>query len=67
VAAERKRLEKDLAAAQRERAQAQAKVGNEQFRAKAPAEVVAKIRDRLAAAEADVARITGQLDALPQS
>ena len=65
VVAERKRLEKDLAAAHRELAQSQAKLGNEQFLAKAPADVVAKNRDRQAAADADVARITAQLDALP--
>ena len=65
VAAERRRLEKDLAAAEKERAQAQGKLGNEQFVSKAPAEVVDKIRGRLAAAEADVARITAQLAALP--
>jgi valyl-tRNA synthetase len=65
VAAERKRLEKDLAAAEKERAQAQGKLGNAQFLAKAPAEVVDKIRVRLEAAEADLARITAQLAALP--
>jgi valyl-tRNA synthetase len=65
VAAERKRLEKDLAAAQRELAQSQAKLGNEQFVAKAPAEVVAKIRERQAAADSDIARLTAQLAALP--
>ncbi len=67
VAAERKRLEKDLAAAEKERAQAQGKLGNAQFLAKAPAEVVDKIRVRLEAAEADLARITAQLAALPPS
>jgi valyl-tRNA synthetase len=65
VAAERKRLEKDLAAARRELAQSESKLGNEQFVAKAPAEVVAKIRERLTAADADIARITAQLGALP--
>jgi valyl-tRNA synthetase len=65
VAAERKRLEKDRAAAEKERAQAEAKLANEQFLAKAPAQVVAAIRDRLAAADADIARITAQLAALP--
>jgi valyl-tRNA synthetase len=65
VGAERKRLEKDLAAARKEHDQAQAKLGNEQFLAKAPAPVVEKIRGRLADAEADIARITSQLAALP--
>lgn len=66
VAAERKRLAKDLAAAEKEKAQTTAKLGNEAFLAKAPDEVVAKIRGRQEAAEADIARITAQLAALPQ-
>ncbi|MFG2843449.1 valine--tRNA ligase [Kitasatospora sp. NPDC048296] len=66
VAAERKRLAKDLAAAEKEKAQTAAKLGNEAFLAKAPDEVVAKIRGRQEAAEADIARITAQLAALPQ-
>ncbi|MFJ1701857.1 valine--tRNA ligase [Kitasatospora sp. NPDC088346] len=66
VAAERKRLAKDLAAAEKEKAQTTAKLGNEGFLAKAPDEVVAKIRGRQEAAEADIARITAQLAALPQ-
>jgi valyl-tRNA synthetase len=65
VAAERKRLEKDLAAARKEREQAHAKLGNEQFVAKAPEAVVDKIRGRLSGAEADIARLEGQLAALP--
>jgi len=65
VAAERTRLEKDLAAARREIAGTTAKLGNPDFLGKAPAPVVEKIRTRLAAAEADVARITAQLDRLP--
>jgi valyl-tRNA synthetase len=66
VDAERKRLAKDLAAAEKEKAQATAKLGNEAFLAKAPEPVVAKIRTRLEAAEADIARITAQLASLPQ-
>ncbi len=66
VAAERKRLAKDLAAAEKEKAQTTAKLGNEAFLAKAPDEVVAKIKARQEAAEADIARITAQLAALPQ-
>jgi valyl-tRNA synthetase len=65
VGAERKRLEKDLAAAQKDRRQAQAKLGNEQFLAKAPDEVVAKIRERLVVAEAEVARLETALGGLP--
>ncbi|MEU3597903.1 valine--tRNA ligase [Streptomyces sp. NPDC006798] len=65
VAAERKRLAKDLAAAEKEKAQAEAKLGNEAFLAKAPDQVVAKIRGRLSNAESDITRITGQLASLP--
>ncbi|MFF0444849.1 valine--tRNA ligase [Streptomyces sp. NPDC004609] len=65
VGAERKRLAKDLAAAEKEKAQAQAKLGNEAFLAKAPDPVVEKIRKRLAHAEDEIARITAQLGALP--
>ena len=67
VSAERRRLEKDLAAAERDLAASAAKLANAQFLAKAPEPVVAKIRGRLAAAEADLARLRGQLDALPAS
>jgi valyl-tRNA synthetase len=65
VAAERARLTKDLAAARKEIDGAQAKLANEGFLAKAPEAVVAKIRARLADAEADVARIGAQLESLP--
>ena len=65
VAAERKRLQKDLAAAVKERDQASAKLGNEQFVGKAPEPVVAKIRARLTEAEADIARLESQLAGLP--
>ena len=64
VAAERARLDKDRAAAEKEIAQCRAKLDNPAFADKAPADVVAKIRERLAAAEADLARITGALAAL---
>jgi valyl-tRNA synthetase len=64
-AAERKRLAKDLAAAEKELKQTSGKLGNEGFLAKAPEPVVAKIRDRRAAAEADITRLTAQLAALP--
>ncbi|MFI5844479.1 valine--tRNA ligase [Catenuloplanes sp. NPDC051500] len=65
VKAERARLEKDRAAAAKEQAQCQAKLGNEAFIGKAPEAVVAKIKDRLATAEADLVRIAAALDALP--
>jgi valyl-tRNA synthetase len=67
VAAERARLEKDRAAAEKEAAQCRAKLGNDAFVAKAPDHVVGKIKDRLAAAEADLARIAAALRALPAS
>nr|WP_202445834.1 valine--tRNA ligase [Streptomyces sp. SID4941] len=66
VAAERKRLTKDLEAAGKEKAQATGKLGNEAFLAKAPDNVVDKIRGRLAKAESDIERITAQLAKLPQ-
>ncbi|MFI8364964.1 valine--tRNA ligase [Streptomyces sp. NPDC085612] len=65
VEAERKRLTKDLGAAEKEKAQAEAKLGNEAFLAKAPDNVVDKIKGRLAKAEADIARIQAQLASLP--
>ncbi|WP_238019806.1 valine--tRNA ligase [Dactylosporangium sp. AC04546] len=64
VAAERARLTKDQAAAEKEAAQCRAKLGNPAFTDKAPEPVVAKIRQRLEAAEADLARIASQLEAL---
>jgi valyl-tRNA synthetase len=64
VAAETARLGRDLAAAEKEKAQTAAKLGNADFLAKAPEPVVAKIRERAAVADADIARITAQIDAL---
>ncbi len=65
VAAERARLTKDRAAAEKERAVNAGKLGNEAFTGKAPDAVVAKVRDRLAAAEAELVRIDAALAALP--
>ncbi|CAN5727859.1 valine--tRNA ligase [soil metagenome] len=61
VAAERRRLEKDLAAAQKELAGTAGKLGNEAFLAKAPDAVVDKIRDRQRIASDEVDRITARL------
>jgi len=61
VAAERRRMEKDLAAARAEAEQAARKLANAEFTAKAPAAVVAKTRQRLETAQADVARIEERL------
>ncbi|MET7836079.1 MULTISPECIES: valine--tRNA ligase [Micromonospora] len=65
VAAERARLAKDRAAAEKEATQARAKLDNPAFVGKAPEPVVAKIRERLAVAEADLVRIDAALEALP--
>ena len=67
VAAERARLEKDRAAAEKEAAQTRLKLENPSFTERAPEAVVAKIRARLEAAEADLARIDTALAALPGS
>jgi valyl-tRNA synthetase len=67
VAAERARLGRDLAAARRELETATTKLGNSAFVERAPEPVVAKVRGRLAAAEADIARLSDLLDALPTS
>ncbi|MFE2959284.1 valine--tRNA ligase [Nocardia tengchongensis] len=59
--AERRRLEKDLAAAQKELAGTNGKLGNAAFLAKAPEDVVAKIKARKEIAEGDVERVTARL------
>ncbi|MFQ6230401.1 valine--tRNA ligase [Nocardia sp. NPDC002869] len=61
LAAERRRLEKDLAVAQKELAGTEAKLGNEAFLAKAPEPVVDKIRARREVAAAEVERIGARL------
>ncbi|MGE3663965.1 MAG: class I tRNA ligase family protein, partial [Pseudonocardia sp.] len=67
VAAERARLGRDLAAAEKELAQADRKLGNPKFVEKAPTEVVEGIRARRAAAVADIERVTARLATLPAS
>jgi valyl-tRNA synthetase len=64
VAAERRRLEKDLAAAVADAEVSERKLANPAFVDKAPADVVAKSRDRLAAAQAEIARLQERLAAL---
>ena len=64
VAAERRRLEKDLAAAQKDLAATAAKLSNEAFLAKAPGDVVDKIRERQKLAQEETDRITARLAAL---
>ena len=65
IEAERRRLEKDLAAARKEAQQASAKLGTESFTGKAPADVIAKTRQRLDTAESDITRLETRLAALP--
>ena len=64
VEAERKRLEKDLAKAQKELQQTGGKLGNEAFLAKAPDHVVDKIRERQTIAQEEVERIEARLAGL---
>ena len=65
VVAERARLTKDLATAEKDRTTAKVKLENEGFMAKAPIEVVQEIRERLTQTSADIESITAQLAALP--
>jgi len=67
VAAERKRLAKDLATAQTDIAVAEKKLASPSFVERAPAEVVAKNRDRLAAAQEEASRLAERLAALPET
>ena len=67
VAAERSRLTKDLATAQKDQQTAQVKLGNEGFMAKAPMEVVTEIKERLVKTQSEIERITAALAALPSS
>ncbi len=61
VAAERKRLEKELAAAQKELDTTAKKLDNAAFLSKAPEAVVAKIRERQQVAQEEFTRITARL------
>jgi valyl-tRNA synthetase len=65
VEAERKRLAKDLAAASAEIEAMERKLANPAFVDRAPADVVAKNRGRLAAAQQDAARLADRIAALP--
>jgi valyl-tRNA synthetase len=66
TAAERRRLEKDLSAARADVEAAERKLAAPSFIERAPAAVVAKNRDRLAVALAEIGRIEGRLAGLPQ-
>jgi valyl-tRNA synthetase len=67
VAAERARLGRDLAVAQKEFDQAEKKLANPKFVERAPAEVVEGIRARHAAAESEIERVRARLAALPSA
>jgi valyl-tRNA synthetase len=64
VVAERRRLEKDLAIAVADVEVSERKLSNSSFIDRAPAEVVAKSRDRLASARSEIARLEERLAAL---
>jgi valyl-tRNA synthetase len=64
IGAERRRLDKDLAEARKEAEQAERKLANADFTAKAPEQVVAKMRQRLEAARSDISRLESRLAAL---
>ena len=67
IAAERKRLEKELAAAQKELDTTGKQLGNENFLANAPAEVVEKIKARQQIAQEEAERLTARLEGLPEA
>ncbi|WJY68611.1 Valine--tRNA ligase [Corynebacterium auris] len=67
VAAERKRLDKELAAAHKELETTGKKLANESFLAKAPEDVVEKIRTRRAVAQEEIERVTARLAVLPEA
>jgi valyl-tRNA synthetase len=65
VVAERTRLTKDLAAAEKELVGTEGKLANPKFTERAPADVVAKARARRDAAAADIERLRAALATLP--
>jgi valyl-tRNA synthetase len=65
VNAERARLKKDLASAQKDLATAKVKLRNDGFMAKAPLDVVTEIRERLVSTTAEIERLEALLAALP--
>jgi valyl-tRNA synthetase len=67
VVAERQRLEKDLATANKDKQTAEIKLNNQGFMAKAPENVVVEIRERLEKTTSDIARITAALAGLPKA
>jgi valyl-tRNA synthetase len=67
IGAERRRLEKDLSAARADAAATERRLATPSFVEKAPEAVVARSRDRLAAAQAEIASLDERLAALPPS
>ncbi|WP_018016568.1 valine--tRNA ligase [Corynebacterium capitovis] len=67
VVAERKRLEKELATARKELETTGKKLGNESFLAKAPDEVVDKIRRRQQMAQEEATRLAARLESLSEA
>jgi valyl-tRNA synthetase len=66
IAAERKRLAKDLAVAEKELSTCDKRLGDPSFTGKAPAEVVEKIKTRRDVAAGEIERIKARLEALPE-
>jgi valyl-tRNA synthetase len=64
IAAERQRLDKAIARARLDRARLEAKLGNPRFADNAPAEVVAKERERLRRAVEEIAELDAQIERL---
>jgi valyl-tRNA synthetase len=67
IGAERRRLEKDLSAATADAAATERRLATGSFVERAPEAVVARSRDRLAAAQAEIASLEERLAALPPS
>ena len=66
IAAERERLSKEIARLEGEIAKAQAKLGNESFVARAPAQVVAQEKERMENFSATLGKLREQFDKLPK-
>ncbi|WP_235933579.1 valine--tRNA ligase [Corynebacterium qintianiae] len=67
IAAERKRLLKELAEAEKELETTGKKLGNESFLAKAPEQVIEKIKARRHIAQEEFERVTARLESLPEA